>query len=205
MRLRSGAVLIIVRHGRTDANAAGLLQGHLDRPLDPHGVEQAQAIAEVLAGVDRILTSPLTRARQTAAAIAERGGQEVSVDERWIELDYGIYDGVPLAEVPSPTWARWRSDPDFAPPGGESLNQLGARVRLACEALVAEAAESDIAVVSHVSPIKASIAWALDVGPDTSWRTHVATASIHRIAIGPRGPALHSFNETWHLPSDLPG
>ena len=53
----------------------------------------------------------------------------VDVDERWIELDYGELDGVPLAEVPPATWAAWRADLAWAPEGGESLAALGVRVR----------------------------------------------------------------------------
>jgi len=193
-------MLIVVRHGRTDANAAGLLQGHLDRPLDVYGRAQAAAAGPVLAGVDRIVVSPLLRARETAEQIALASGAEVEVDERWIELDYGDYDGQSLRDVPATIWQRWRSDPDFVPPGGESISQMAERVAAGADALAAEAVDHDIAVVTHVGPIKSAVAWALGVGPETFWRTHVATASIHRIDIGPRGPVLHSFNETGHVP-----
>lgn len=191
--------LVLARHGQTDANAAGLLQGHLDRPLNDLGRAQAAALARVLrplldAGA-RVVTSPLTRCRQTAAAF----GVEADVDEAWVELHYGEYDGVPTADVPGETWRRWRSDLTFAPPGGESLYALGERVRTACDALADEARRRDVIVVSHVSPIKAAVAWALGVGDETSWRMHLAQASITRVGFGPAGPSMHSFNETSHL------
>ena len=72
---------------------------------------------------------------------------------------------------------------------------LGVRVRGACEELLDEARERDVVVVSHVSPIKAAIAWALGVGDEVAWRLFVRVASITRVAIGPAGPTLHSFNE----------
>lgn len=188
-------MLTIVRHGRTDANRSGLLLGRLDVGLDPLGEAQARALADVLGPVDRVVASPLQRARDTARALAV----PVEVDERWIELDYGAFDGTPLADVPPETWARWRSDVDFAPPGGESLRSLGIRVRDACESLREDATDGHVVVVTHVSPVKAAAAWAMGVGDEVSWRMFVAPASITAIAIGPRGPSLHGFNAVAHL------
>lgn len=193
--------LVLVRHGQTDANAAGLLQGHLDRPLNDLGRAQAAALAAAIRPrLDRgarVVSSPLTRCRQTAEAF----GVAVEVDEAWVELHYGEFDGVPTRDVPADTWARWRSELTFAPPGGESLHALGERVRAACTALADEARARDVVVVSHVSPIKAAVAWALGVGDETSWRMHLDQASITRIGFGPAGPSLHSFNELGHLRS----
>jgi broad specificity phosphatase PhoE len=193
-------VLILVRHGQTAANASGLLLGRLDVELDERGREQAARLAAVVGrpGV-RVVSSPLRRARDTAAAIAASAGTTVEVDERWVEIDYGSHDGTPLSEVPAQLWARWREDPDFAPEGGESLAAVGRRVAAACEALAPGAAAGDVVVVSHVSPIKAAVVWALGTATPTVWRMFVAVASVTRIAIGDRGPVLHSFNETAHL------
>jgi broad specificity phosphatase PhoE len=188
-------VLIVVRHGQTAANAAGRLLGRADPPLTETGLEQATALAAALGPVDRVISSPLLRARQTAAAL----GQPVEVDERWTELDYGIYDGRPPAEVPAELWDRWRTDPDYTPPEGESLAALGRRVRAACEDVAAAAAGSDIVVVTHVSPIKAAVAWALGVGDEVAWRMFVGLASITRLGVGERGAVLRSFNEVAHL------
>ena len=68
-----------------------------------------------------------------------------------------------------------------------------------CEDLVDARPLWDVVVVSHVSPIKAAVAWALGVGTEAGWRTHLDTASITRVVIGPHGPLLRSFNETGHL------
>ena len=192
-------MLHIVRHGRTAANAAGVLLGRIDAPLDELGREQAAALAGALGPVDRIVTSPLTRTRETAAAIAERAGVGVEVDERWIELDYGEMEGTPTAAVPAETWAEWRADVCYHPEGGESLLELSERVSAACDDLVDEARTRDVVVVTHVSPVKAAVAWALGVGCEVSWRTFVGPASVTRIAMGPWGPSLHTFNESAHL------
>jgi probable phosphoglycerate mutase len=191
-------VLIIVRHGRTEANAKGLLLGRLDPELDEEGRRQAAAVAATLDGAHRIISSPLARTRETASVISASTGTDVEVDERWIELDYGELDGTPLVDVPRETWATWRKDATFCPPGGESLVQLSVRVRESLEELAADALTRDIVVVSHVSPIKAAVIWALGVDEETSWRMFLAPASITRIAVQ-RGPVLQTFNETAHL------
>jgi broad specificity phosphatase PhoE len=189
-------MLIVVRHGRTAANAAGELLGRRDVALDPTGRAQAESLAAAIGPVSRVVSSPLARALETAAAFA----RPVEVDERWIELDYGHWDGTNAADLGAEQWAAWRADLDFTPPAGESLRSLGARVRQACDDLVAAAAHEDIVVVTHVSPIKAAFGWALGVGDDVSWRCFVAPASIMRVAVGPAGSSLRSFNETAHLP-----
>ncbi len=185
-------MLILVRHGRTAANAAGLLQGRRDNPLDEVGRKQATAVAAHVGPVDRVVASPLLRARQTAAAF----GGEVRVDDRFVELDYGEWEARPVADVPLETWASWREDLDFRPPGGESLRTLGTRVRLGLDDLVVEAADQRVVVVSHVSPIKAGIAWALGVGDEATWRMWVGTASVSEIGLRNGEPSLRSFNQT---------
>ncbi len=189
-------MLIVVRHGRTEANASGLLLGRrLDPALDELGRRQAEALARALPADARVVVSPLRRTRETAEVL----GREVEVDERWIELDYGELDGTPLRDVPRDVWAGWQADPSWAPPGGESLTDLGARIRAACDSLAEECAERDVVVVTHVSPVKAAVAWALDVGDHISFRTFVGPASVTTIATALGRPSLHGFNVCAHL------
>ncbi|NDB19038.1 MAG: histidine phosphatase family protein, partial [Actinobacteria bacterium] len=103
-----------------------------------------------------MIASPLLRARETASYVTDK----VDIDERFIELDYGAWDGLAMADVPQSEWVRWRDDPSFRPPGGESLIELDGRVRPALEDLIEEARRADVVVVSHVSPIKSAITWA---------------------------------------------
>lgn len=188
-------MLILVRHGRTEANRAGLLLGRLDVDLDPTGRAQAAATAAAVGPVDRVVSSPLRRTRQTAEAF----GVPVEIDERWVELDYGELDGTPLRDLPAERWAAWRADVGWTPPGGESLRQLGERVRRACDDLHEAARRETVVVVSHVSPIKAAVAWAMGVGDEVSWRLSLSPGSITRIGVGPAGPSLHGFNDVGHL------
>jgi broad specificity phosphatase PhoE len=185
-------MLVLVRHGQTEANAQGLLLGRADPPLSELGRRQAQALAAMVPSEARIVASPLARTVETAAAF----GRAVDVDERWIELDYGTLDGSRVGDVPAEVWQAWRSDVHFVPGGGESLAALGLRVRAACEDLLDEARDRDVIVVSHVSPIKAALAWTLGAGDESSWHMFVRVASIARVGIGPWGPSLHTFNET---------
>lgn len=193
--------IVVVRHGRTASNAAGLLLGRADPPLDDVGLRQAgaagAAVAALVPAGTPVVSSPLRRCRATAEAVAGRlGGAEVEVDERWIELDYGELEGVPVADVPAATWAAWRSDADWRPPGGETHAELGRRVRAACDELAA--GEGPVVVVTHVSPVKAAVAWALGVGDAVTWRLYVAPASITTIAVRDGTPTLQAFNVTAH-------
>lgn len=188
-------MLILLRHGRTEANKQGLLQGRIDPDLDDLGRQQAERAAQFIGAPDRVIASPLARAQQTASAF----GVPVETDERFIELDYGDWEGKPVRDVPAETWAAWREDLDMRPPGGETLKELGLRVRTGLDALATDASQQTIVVVSHVSPIKAAVAWALGVGDEVTWRTYLGQASITEIATGAAGPRLMSFNGTAHL------
>jgi len=183
-------VLYLVRHGRTEANASGRLQGRIDLPIDEVGRAQAAAVTSVISKVDRVVCSPSLRARQTAEAF----GVEPELDDRWLEMDYGDFDGVPMADIPRDVWAQWITNPDFRPPGGESLQEMGDRVFAACDDLLEAARTIDIVVVSHATPIKAAMAWALGVDVTITWRSQIDQASVTKIMVRDRGPALHAFN-----------
>ncbi len=192
-------MLILVRHGESTGNADGLLLGRIDAPLTERGVAQAETVGPLVGGATRVISSSLQRARRTAEVLGT--GLPIEIDDRWIEVDYGEFDGRPLRSLPDEVWARWRSDPDFRPPGGETLREAGTRVRAACEELFAIDGEGArgpgaVVVVSHVSPIKAATCWALGLGDEGAWRLYLATASLTRIDWGASGPVLARFNET---------
>jgi broad specificity phosphatase PhoE len=192
-------VIAFTRHGQTAHNRDGRLQGRVDLPLSELGAEQAAALARQFeaAPVARVVSSPLQRAAATATTIAAPHGLAVEIDERLVELDYGEWDGRPLRDVPVESWAKWRSDPKFAPPGGERLTDVTARIAN----FTVEANTDDFVVaVSHVSPIKAAICVALDVDERATWRMQLDVASVCRLGRRPDGsPFLLSYNETAHL------
>lgn len=176
-------MLYVVRHGETEPNVRGVVVGRADPPLTGRGRRQAERLAATLPRPDLVVASPLARARATAAAF----GRAVEVDDRWIERDYGVLEGADPALVPD--------DVDHVPEGGESIGDVGRRVRAACEQVRTVAAGATVVVVTHVSPVKAAVAWALAVGDAVAGRLWVEDAAVARIAIGPKGPVLRSFNE----------
>lgn len=204
--------VLLVRHGRTAVNAQARLSGHHNPDLDEVGRRQAESLgAEVAKRAGRditVVSSPLARCMQTAAAIIEACGEHDTaafVDERFIEMDYGEWDGKPLDEVPVEVWQQWRTDPAFSPPGGETLASVTKRVAAGLEQWAPRAGGGTLVVVSHVSPIKAGVIWALGVGEGATWRMRLDNASICRLSVsgGRDGRArggLGSFNETAHLP-----
>ncbi len=192
-------MLILVRHGESVANAQGLLLGRTDVELTEDGRAQVEGARALLRGpVAEVRSSPLHRALDTAELLGL--GLPVVVDDRWVEVDYGEFECQPLGGIPAEVWQRWQRDRDFRPEGGETLAEVDRRVAAACEELFAtEGAgarrpDGDVVVVSHVSPIKAAVAWALGT-VDLYWRLHLRTASVTRIGWNPDGPILHSFNE----------
>jgi broad specificity phosphatase PhoE len=193
-------MLILVRHGQTTANARGLLLGRADPPLTETGYRQARALAAALPRPARIVSSPLIRARQTAAVLAGAApgttdAEDVEVDPRWIEMDYGDLDGRPANALDERSWWTWRQNPDFVPAGGESVAAVCIRVRQACVELAGAAARGDVVVVSHVSPIKAAITWALGVGDEVAWRMFLTDAAVCRIDTTGPVPLLLAFND----------
>ncbi|MGI9577170.1 MAG: histidine phosphatase family protein [Microthrixaceae bacterium] len=208
----SNTTALLVRHGRTVVNAQARLSGHHDPDLDDVGRAQASALGVEIAGRCSghitIVSSPLGRCVQTAESVAAACGLDadsLSIDERFIEVDYGEWDGRPLEDVPVEVWRQWRNDPAFCPPGGETLASVTERVAAGLEHWAPLAAGGTLVVVSHVSPIKAGVIWALGVGEAATWRMRLDNASICRLSVsgGRDGRArggLGSFNETTHLP-----
>jgi len=193
-------MISFVRHGETAHNRDGRLQGRVDLELSERGVSQASRLASRFASatIANVVSSPLRRARQTAAAIADVCGCAVEVDDRLIELDYGEWEGRPLAAVPAQAWSAWRADPHFSPPGGESLVAVTARVASFCAEWLASG--SHVVAVSHVSPIKAAVGWALGVDERATWRMQLGLATITMIGARPDTTGyLASFNDGAHL------
>lgn len=134
--------LILLRHGQTEYNATRRMQGQLDTELSAVGVEQARAAAQLMkdAGVTRIVSSDLSRARRTAEIVAATLGLEVSEDARLRETHLGEWQGLTHREVDD--WsegirAHWRNNADWAPPAGESRLDVAKRARPVVDELLA--------------------------------------------------------------------
>ena len=199
--------VVLVRHGVTEYSLAHRFAGRSDLELTPLGHEQAaRAAARVadLGPVHAVLTSPLRRTRHTAAAIAERLGLPVAVDDDLVETDFGDWDGYTMAEIGA-RWpvesARWLADPAVAPPAGESFDDVAVRVDRARARIVAAHTGGTVVVVSHVTPIKQWVRRTLDAPASALHRMYLAPAAICVIDhLDGGGVSLRSYNDTSHLP-----
>jgi 2,3-bisphosphoglycerate-dependent phosphoglycerate mutase len=144
-----------IRHGETDANREQRFQGQMDTPLNATGHAQAQRLAARLGDAphDRLFTSDLQRARETAAPLAAAWTRPAQPLPELREQSFGILEGVRVADVPTlhpDLWARWlEHQADFALPGGESLRRFHDRVLGAVRTLAEVHAGERIAVVTH--------------------------------------------------------
>lgn len=145
-------IIRLVRHGETEWNVLGRRQGRLDSPLTPRGVEQAERLADALAGagLDAVRCSPLGRAMTTARIIGERLGIEPVAVQELAELDHGTWSGRTTSDLQSePAWAARVADPlGWRFPGGESYADAASRAASAIAMLLADDAASTL-VVSH--------------------------------------------------------
>ncbi|MEM7200606.1 MAG: histidine phosphatase family protein [Planctomycetota bacterium] len=153
----------LVRHGVTESNRASVIQGQTDSPLAPAGVEQAERLAAWLQArgerFDRLVASPLQRARRTAEALAAQLEVEIEIDPRWMEASYGELEGRPGAELQP---LRALPEPEArvaAPAGGESMADLEARVVGALRDWTGRLADGErLLVATHGGPIGALVA-----------------------------------------------
>jgi probable phosphoglycerate mutase len=199
--------LLLLRHGQTPLSVEKRFSGVGDPELTPLGVAQAEAAAAALSRepyrIGVIVSSPLKRARQTAEAVAARTGLEVIVEDGIRETDFGDWEGHSFAEIQR-RWpgelSAWLADPSVPPPGGESFEQTAQRVHTATERLLKDYQGQTILLVSHVTPIKTMLRFALLAPPAALYRMHLDVACLSAIDYYADGPAVvKSLNDTSHL------
>ncbi|MCA2220013.1 bifunctional RNase H/acid phosphatase [Nonomuraea aurantiaca] len=204
---RVATSLLLLRHGETPLSVDRRFSGLGDAELTTKGLAQASAAAERLSRepyhLDVIVTSPLKRARQTAEAVAQRAGLAVEVDDDLREADFGAWEGHTFTEVQR-GWpaelAAWLADPTTAPPDGESFEAVAERVKRAEERLVERYEGRTVLIVSHVTPIKTLLRFALMAPPAALYRMHLDLACLSLIEHYADGQsAVKSFNDTSHL------
>jgi probable phosphomutase (TIGR03848 family) len=182
------ATVILLRHGRSNANVSGVLAGRSPRVgLDEHGTKQAQGVVQRLADVPLValIASPLQRCRQTVAPLATARELPITVDSGLSEVDYGEWTGRELKTLAKePLWRVVQSHPSAAVfPGGESLANVQARAVAAVRNLDARfakehGAEAVWLACSHGDVIKAVLADALGLHLDSFQRIVVDPCSI---------------------------
>ena len=196
---------LLLRHGQTALSVQKRFSGTGDQELTEVGRSQAAAAAVRLAtsGATAVVASPVRRARQTAELVAAALGVEPVFDPGLRETDFGVWEGHTFGEV-GKGWpeemAAWLADPDVPPPGGESFTATAARVREARDRVLASYAGQTVVLVSHVTPIKTLLRFALDAPPSALYRMHLDLACLSEVQWFSDGPAVvRSLNDTGHL------
>jgi broad specificity phosphatase PhoE len=189
-------VIALIRHGQSTSNAQGLVVGRGDPHLTELGERQAKALLPWLENVREVWTWPLHRARETAAlAMPEL---VAVVKDSFVELDYGSFEGSSTAADEGWRALEHRHDQAFG--GGESLAALDERVHHELDALLGDPTNllhsptEHLAVVSHVSPIKSVVAWALGVPGTVAWRMRLDNGSLTLVGARNGTPALIRYN-----------
>jgi 2,3-bisphosphoglycerate-dependent phosphoglycerate mutase len=203
------ATLLLARHGESapvrDGEPVPLLGGSSNPALDPVGVEQAERLAERLAGdpISAIYVTPLRRTAETAAPLAQRLGLEPRVEEDLREVNLGEWEGGlfrkhvrelhPIA-VRVHDEQRW----DVIP-GAEPGERFAARVRAGLERIAAAHAGETVLVVSHGGTIGQALTLALGIADRPLELAAADNGSLSEIVVGPDGWTVRRFNDTAHL------
>lgn len=140
-------MIYLVRHGQTDWNIERKTQGHTDIPLNENGKKQAKILAKNIGhlSIDKIISSDLLRAKETAEIINERFGKEIILDTRIREINYGILEGVPRELLIQDTWDIFNNNPEQLK--AESKIHIFERIKSFFDEL--QNSKDNILVVSH--------------------------------------------------------
>jgi probable phosphoglycerate mutase len=201
--------IIAIRHGETAWNVGTRIQGHLDIDLNDKGRWQATRVGHALAdeAITRIYSSDLSRAHATALAIAEKTSHPlahtVQLHPGLRERGFGTFEGKTWLEIET-QWPeearRWRQrDPEFSPPGGETLVQLKTRVQKALNDIAQNHLDEQIVLVAHggVMDILYRLATQQDLSLPRSW--NLGNAAINRLLWTPDAFTLVGWADTSHL------
>jgi len=203
--------LLLLRHGETAWNRERRYQGWKDTPLSAAGLQQAEAVARELKEhpFAAVYSSPLQRARETAAPIASAHGLEVLTDPAFKELAFGEWEGLTLDEArtrDAKLYEGWAKTPHLvSPPGAETLAQARERVLAGLDRLRAGHRDEVVCLVAHGIPVRILILEALGLGLDRIWTLHSAPTGISELEFRDDWTAVHRMNTLVHLDTALAG
>ncbi len=191
--------LYLVRHGQTEWNASGRMQGRLDSPLTALGRQQADAhgrTLKALGGVDAVVASPLGRTRKTAALVNAHLSAPLRYDDALMERDCGEWSGLTAEEIAARYPDSWRArgeDPfHHRPPQGENLEDMGARVRDCLVDLLGGSARR-VALVTHGIMSRVIIRHVLDLTPELVVAVRHPNELFYRLEVRPDGVRVAHF------------
>jgi broad specificity phosphatase PhoE len=197
--------VVLLRHAETDWNRQRRYQGRRDTPLSEAGRAQAAAAGRVLAAepLAAVWSSPLQRARETAAAIAAHHGQEVRVEDAFTEMRFGQWEGLTVDEVGAgfpALYRTWLETPDRAAvPGAETLAEVRERARAGLRALREAHEGQRVCLVSHGITSRVLILEALGLDLDRIWSLQLSAAGISELEFHDDWGVVHRMNTLVHL------
>jgi broad specificity phosphatase PhoE len=199
------ARLVLARHAQSTWNGLGKIQGQLDPPLSERGREQAERLAERLAGrrFTAFFCSDLARCRETAAPIAQRLGREPVALSELREIYLGEWEGLTRHDLEArypELWQRWLLQPDWdIVPGGEGAAAFESRVDAIVKRLVDDHPDGDVLVVTHGGVIQVALGHAVGRSSDGLFPFRIGNASLTTIEHGRKRLVIGSVNDVCHL------
>lgn len=197
--------IIVIRHGQTEWNIGQVFRGRADIPLNETGKKQAESLARALGfyKMAAIYSSPLSRAKETAEAVAKKQGLEVKISKLLLDINYGEWQGLTHEEVRK-KWPKiyraWHEAPEKVKfPEGESLSEVKKRVVQFLKKVVLKHQNETIAAVSHRVAIKVLLRAALGIDNSHFWQLRQNTASFSVLEYENKVFSLTCLNETCYL------
>lgn len=169
-------LLYLVRHGETELNKKGVYYGWTDCGLSPQGVKQAESLADILEDIsfDAVISSPLKRALETAAIVGRLKSQEIVLDERLKELNFGAWEGKhykTIQDSDQENWQLWINDwKKASPPAGESFVSMYRRVKRSLHDILERYDGKNILLVSHQGCLRIIMCILLGLKYEGYWR-----------------------------------
>jgi alpha-ribazole phosphatase/probable phosphoglycerate mutase len=197
--------IYIVRHGETEWNAQGRIQGHTDISMSDKGRQQARTLARRLSQVsfDVAYSSDMSRTRETAEIILGESRIPLHTTPQLREYNKGVFEGLTVHEYarkyPELYQASLVNDLDFAPIGGETIRQTTVRMTQFADELKERHLEDTVLIVGHGGSLRSFMVALLALPPEANWKFVMGNCSVSIIRTYPDNAVLHLYNDTSHL------
>ena len=195
----------IVRHGETEWNAQGRIQGHSDIPLSDNGRAQAQSVARRLSGIPFSVAyaSDLSRTHETAQIILGDTGTALHTTPQLREYSKGVFEGLTVDEYarqyPDQYQASLQNDLDFAPTGGETIRETSIRMARFVDETLQNHQDETTLVVGHGGSLRSLIVALLALPLEANWKFVMDNCALSLVHTYPNNAVLHLYNDTAHL------
>lgn len=194
--------LILVRHCETASNAEGMVQGRRDLSLSKRGIDQARAVGTYLQenySIDRVISSDRTRCLETAQSISE----SVTSTPFLREMDFGEWEGQKWSDIyteyPDGIEALLTSDPNYSPPGGDTLASMGTRIDQAIDEFELRDSTDAVAIVSHDGTLRSMIARLMSWKPENMGNLTLFVGGITELSLNGSTTRIEMLNQYDHL------